>query len=195
MKNLLVKAAAVAGIGLLAACTTGQRGTEVTRFHIEQPIAPQPFNIEPGDPADADSLEFRTYAEIVAAELAQLGFTRAGLDEAEMIAVVEVTHATRAEAARRSPVSIGIGGGSYGGNVGVGLGTSFGVGGSRGGEVMVTQLDVKLKRRSEGTVVWEGRAVRASEPGEASRTAVVQRLADALFEGFPGESGQTITVE
>lgn len=195
MKHALARGTALALLGLAAACSTTQRGTEVTRFHLEEPIAAQAINIEPADPADANSLEFQTYAEIVGAELARLGFNRTPLDEAEMIAVVNVVRDTRIEAARRSPVSIGIGGGSYGGGGGVGVGVSTGVGGSRGGEVTVTMLDVKLKRRSEGTIVWEGRAVRPDQPEDTDRAAVVARLAAALFQDFPGESGSTITVE
>lgn len=195
MTHALARGAALALLGLAAACTTTPRGTEVTRFHLDEPIAAQPVNIEAAPGGDANSLEFRAYADIVAAELARIGFTRAALDEAEMIAVVDVVRDTRFEAARRSPVSIGIGGGSYGGGGGVGVGVSTGVGGSRGGEVTVTMLDVKLKRRSEGTVVWEGRAVRHDRPEDADRGAVVARLANALFQDFPGESGRTITVE
>ena len=196
MKKLLIRAVALTALATLAACATpGQRGTEVTRFHLGQPIAVQAFNVEPADRADENSLEFNAYADIVSGELTRLGFTLTPLEEAEMIAVIGVTRDSRARAARRSPVSIGVGGGSYGGNVGVGVGTSVGVGGSSGGEVVVTQLDVKLKRRSKGTIVWEGRAVRETAPGAEDPATVVGRLAAALFQDFPGESGETITVE
>lgn len=195
MKHALARGAALALLGLAAACTTTPRGTEVTRFHLNEPIAPQAINIEPANEADANSLEFQTYSDIVNAELARIGFNRTPLEEAEMIAVVDVVRDTRMQAARRSPVSIGIGGGSYGGGGGVGVGVSTGVGGSRGGEVTVTMLDVKLKRRSEGTVVWEGRAIRPDQPEDTDRRAVVARLAGVLFQDFPGESGRTITVE
>lgn len=197
MKKSLSRAAALAGFGLLAACQTPgmQQGTQVTRFHLEQPIPSQQVAIEPASPADADSLEFRTYADIVAEQLGRLGFVRGeDIEEAEMVAVVEVLRASRTLQSRGSPISIGIGGGSFGSNVGVGVGTSVGVGGSRGGEVDVTQLSVALKRRSEGTTIWEGRAIRESQPGEMSPAASVRRLADALFQDFPGESGTTITV-
>ena len=195
MKNKLAYVALLAGLGLTAACQTGPSGTEVTRFHLGEPIPAQGVTIEPADPAEENSLEFRTYAGIVAAELARHGFTQVGLEESEMVVVVDVARGVEYEPARRSPVSVGVGGGSFGGNVGVGVGTSFGIGGSRGGEVTVTQLEVKLKRRSEGTVIWEGRAVRATQPGAADPAEVVRRLAAALFQDFPGESGRTITVE
>lgn len=53
------------------------------------------------------------------------------------------------------------------------------------------KLDVRLKRRSEGSVFWQGQATGA--PGSASnRPAAVPRLAEAVFRDFPGESGRTI---
>jgi hypothetical protein len=57
-----------------------------------------------------------------------------------------------------------------------------------------TRLGVGLKRRSEGSVFWQGQAT--SQPGTygsaAGRVAAVQRLAEAVFRDFPGESGRTI---
>lgn len=198
MIRIVIRTAALAGLAALAACATGSsapRGTEVTRFHLGDAIAAQQVSIEPANPADEASLEFRTYAGIVAAELGRVGFTATELEDSEMVVVIGVDRGTREAVARRSPVSIGIGGGSFGGSGGVGAGVGFGVGGSRGGEITITQLDVKLKRRSEGTVVWEGRAVRADDAGAADPSATVQRLAAALFQDFPGQSGQTITIE
>jgi hypothetical protein len=51
-------------------------------------------------------------------------------------------------------------------------------------------LSVRIKRRSDGTVFWEGRAMDPS--GQAN--AVAATLASALFRDFPGESGRTIRV-
>lgn len=195
MKKLLALTA-IALAGTVSACQTGPaRGVEVTRFHLGQEIPAQAINVEPADPADENNLEFRTYAAIVAEEMARLGFTQAALPDAEMIAVIEVSRGSRMDTGRSSPFSIGLGGGTFGRNVGVGVGTSIGVGGSRGGEISVTQLDVKLKRRSEGTIVWEGRAIRETWPGEEDLATIVRRLAAALLTEFPGESGQTIRID
>ena len=59
----------------------------------------------------------------------------------------------------------------------------------------MTELRVRIQRRSDATVAWEGRAQadRAGSP-EAARAEVVDRLAAALFRDFPGESGRTIRV-
>lgn len=50
-------------------------------------------------------------------------------------------------------------------------------------------LDVKLRRRADASIVWEGRAV----PADPAR-ADAGKLARALFKDFPGQSGVTITV-
>lgn len=179
---------------LLSACASSIPPVEVTRFHLEQGIAPGAVSVaaQPGE--DGGSIEFRTYALAVSRELGRLGFA----DAPSGAYVAEIAHFrdTRERLARRSPVSIGIGGGSFGRNVGVGLGTTFGIGGSRNRDVVVSQLEVRLKRRSDATVVWEGRAeteaaagAPAAQPGLAA-----EKLARALFDDFPGESGRTIRV-
>jgi len=187
--------AALASLALVSACASGPatRDMEVTRSHLGQPIPPRPFATEPGDHAQHGGLEWESYASIVAEELTRLGFSRTTLEESEMVAVVEVQRGARA-ALRRSAVSIGIGGGSFGGDVGVGGGVNVPVGGGAG-EVAVTQLEVALKRRSEGTLVWYGRAIREDRLEDADPSVTVRRLAAALFQGFPGESGRTIEVE
>jgi hypothetical protein len=62
--------------------------------------------------------------------------------------------------------------------------------------ITATLLEVGIRRRSDGTVFWEGRAVTEARSGapEAHSTAAVARLASALFRDFPGESGRTIRV-
>lgn len=196
MKKMITQSPVLMALALVAACTTpSQRGTEVTRFHLDQALPAQAVTVEPANSEGENSLEFRQYAAVVARQLANLGFAQPGQEQSDMIAVVDVERGTREEVARRSPFSIGLGGGSFGRRSGVGIGTSFGIGGSRGGEVTVTELSVALKRRSDGQVVWEGTATRATEPGAESPIAIVETLAAALFQGFPGESGETITVE
>ena len=51
-------------------------------------------------------------------------------------------------------------------------------------------------RLSDGAVVWEGRA-QTEAPGNAPSAQpglAADKLARALFQDFPGESGRTITV-
>ncbi len=197
--------AALAGAALLSACAGGGGvgPTRVTRFHLGQPIAPGDVAIEPRPGADAGGPEFRTYAGIVAAEMTRLGFRPSEtLATSEMVAVVDVARGTREGIARRSGLSIGLGGGGgggggYGGGVGLGGAVSFPVGRTRSNDITATMLSVQLKRRSDGSIVWEGRAQTEARGGSpaADPDQAVRRLAAALFQGFPGESGRTITVK
>lgn len=175
-------------------------GAQVTRFHLGQPIARGQIAVEAADPAEANSLEFAQISASVERELGRLGWTvEKGNGRTEQVALIRVDQAARA-AARRSGVSIGVGvgGGSYGrhgGGVGVGVGGTIPI--TRGSsQVVSTQLSVRIQRRSDATVAWEGRAeteARGSSP-LAGRSAAADRLAAALFRDFPGESGRTIRV-
>jgi malate/lactate dehydrogenase len=57
-------------------------------------------------------------------------------------------------------------------------------------------LEVGIRRRSDATVFWEGRAVTEAPTGsaQAAPAAAVARLAPALFQDYPGESGRTIRI-
>jgi len=181
---------------LVAACTsTGQSGTEVTRYHLDQPIAPQSTAVEISSTTEGSNNQIGDYTEIVAAELTALGFTGAGADDADLIAKVNVRKYAQDKPPTRSPVSIGIGGGSYGGNMGVGAGASVPVGGKKGGLANVVELKVDLVQRPGDKTVWEGTAERTLAPGIVDQSAVVKELAAALFKDFPGKSGKTVTVK
>ena len=179
----------------LAGCTTGP-STQVTRFHLNQPIAPGQITIEPMMGADRGSPEFQTYANIVGTQLAKIGFTEApGLAKSEQVAVIQVDRAFF-DGPPRSSFSIGIGGGSYGwhGGAGGGVGTTFA---GKPTQNVATRLIVQIKRRSDGTTIWEGRGETTARFGrpEAQPTAAVERLAAGMFQGFPGISGRTISVK
>lgn len=195
MKRIGLGGVSILAVLAMTACSTpGPRtGTEVTRFHRGDTIAPQSINVEAAEAADKESLEFNTYKGMVATELGRLGFERVEAKQVDLLAVIGVTRTVEIQAPKRSPFSIGVGGGSYGGSGGAGVSTSTNVGGSGGGEVVVTQLEVQLVSRDQKDVLWEGRAVRTSEPGSGEQPiATMQRLASALFLDFPGESGSTV---
>ncbi len=177
----------------LGGCAASIPPVAVTRFHLGQAIAPGPVQTAPLPGIDGASIEYRTYAIAVARELARLNFPEG---DGPYVAEIAFARDTRERLARRSPVTIGIGGGSFGGGFGIGLGTSFGVGGDRSKADIVSHLEVRLKRKADQAVIWEGRAqteapanAPAAQPGLAA-----EKLASALFAGFPGESGRTITV-
>jgi len=198
MKRIQLCIAAALVTVIAAGCATPGpvSGTEVTRFHRGDTIPAQAINLEPADAADAESLEFNTYKGIIADELGRLGYSRAEGDQADLLAIIGVSETIEIQEAKRSPFSIGFGGGSFGSSGGAGVSTSTNVGGSGGGEVVVTQLEVQLVSREERNVLWEGRAVRSTLPGSGEQPlATMQRLASALFMDFPGKSGSTVEVE
>ena len=187
--------AATLGALALAGCATAPE-TRVTRFHLDQHVAPDQIAVEPILPADKGSLQFQTYASIVGAELARLGFTEApGVAASEQVAAMVVETVTREAISRGSPVSIGLGGGSYGRGGGFGGGISFPIGRAKPGEVIATRLVVQIKRRSDASVVWEGRAETAARGPDTDPAGTVRRLAMGLFKDFPGESGRTVIVK
>jgi hypothetical protein len=185
----------------LAACSTtggGSGGIDVTRFHLNQPTARGAIYVEPARMADGGSLEFRTYADAVAAELRAAGFTPVpALAQAEFTASVDFTRETRQGIdGGRPPVTIGIGGASFGRRSSLGLGTSFGIGKKRSSDTAIETLALALKRRSDASVVWEGRAVIEARAGsDAAERDVVPRLARALLSGYPGPSGKTVRIQ
>lgn len=174
-------------------------GAQVTRFHLGQPIVRGQIAVESADPRDAGGLEFAQVQASVARELSRLGWTVVPSSASEQVAMVTLAQMAR-PAGRRSGLSIGIGGGtaSYGrhGGVGIGGGVEIPVGGSGSNMAVDTRLSVRIQRRSDATVAWEGRAELEARGGTplAGRAAAADRLAAALFRDFPGESGRTIRV-
>jgi hypothetical protein len=192
MKSAFLKSGAIALALLAGGCATrgggggaAAGGAEVARFHLgETTIARSQIAIEPFDRADANRPEFPAYARAVARELTRLGWTvvPAGAST-EQVALVDVEQGSRESIAALSAARIG-------------RGTPTGPASGSGAEVTATLLEVGIRRRSDATMFWEGRAVGEARSGsaEAASAAAADRLATALFRDFPGESGRTIRV-
>ncbi|MCI4590198.1 hypothetical protein MOK15_08825 [Sphingobium sp. BYY-5] len=189
----------------LAACATAAPRVEVTRFHIDNPATSGTVAVEemPGNP-DV-SLEFRTYASAVSQAFQQAGFTPADGAQSEYVALVSFNRSFRPTGVDRSdkPVSVdvggavGSGGGRRGGSFGgLGLGVGINLSG-KPKDIVTTELHVQLRRRSDSTAIWEGRASTQARQGSpaAQPATAAQKLATALIGGYPGESGRTITVK
>lgn len=190
------QAFALMALALLAACTSNRFQADVTRFHMTPPTLRGSIYLEPLDRAAAGSLEFQDYASALGAELRETGFTVAPAREgAEFVGIVTYGQTTREGVGGGSPITIGIGGGTFGKNVGVGLGTSFGLGEKKSSQTAINMLALKISRASDNSVVWEGRAI--AEAAGSSRygplSTAIPALADALLRDFPGTSGQTVT--
>lgn len=189
---------ATAGLGLAACTTTGSGGApaDVIRYHLGAPLERGTVIVQPTSGTD---LAAQSFAAAVARELAGVGYVQAPPNGAiQFIATVDVRRSAQEGPPRSSGLSIGLGGGGFsggrhGGGVGLGGGLSFPIGGNRRNTVYGTELTVTIKRRVDQSPVWEGHArtiARRNEP----EAATADRLARALFTGFPGESGRTITV-
>ncbi|WIW88868.1 hypothetical protein K3M67_02465 [Sphingobium sp. V4] len=184
----------------LAACATAVPPVEVTRFHVGDPARSGTIAVEEmlGNP-DV-SLEFRTYAMAVQQEWQRIGFTAAPAGaSSDYVALVSFRRSFRPTGVDRSgkPVSVGVGGGiGSGGFSGLGVGVGINLSG-KPKDIVTTELQVQLRRRSDSATIWEGRASTAARQGTpaAQPGLAAQKLAAALIGGYPGESGRTITVK
>lgn len=177
--------AGIAGLALLAACATSTRedgaaqrlsGTNVTRIHLGGDIARGEVAVEPRFETQAAGGVYEpAFAAAVAGELRTLGFAPAATPaSSEFVATVDVATGTIAALSARTPAA------------------SVSAVTAATPDAVATQLAVQLKRRSDGSIVWEGRAQSATRG--APNAGAVRRLATALFRDFPGESGRTINV-
>jgi len=185
----------------LAACATGRPADpiEVTRFiapEARAQLGDTSLMVETAAGSPQQGLALEPYKEAVARELSTFGYAEGARPAARQIASVSVERTQLDREGRRGPVSVGAGGstGSYGGGVGLGIGINLG---GDSGKRVVTRMSVSLRDGTSGKVLWEGRA-RLDAPAKsplAQDGPAAQALAEALFTGFPGNSGETIEVE
>ena len=187
----------VLSLAALGGCATAAPGpVEVTRFHRPEvaTLSRGSIAIEAAPGTDPQGFDFRYYAGAISAELARLGYAPAG--QGPLVAVVDVHHGFDRAGSTRGPVSVGVGGSTGGWSSGVGLGLGINLGGGPKEQVH-TELAVSIRDRSTNQAVWEGRA-RYSAPAKSPLADPQQsaaKMAQALFQGFPGQSGETILVK
>ena len=197
----------VAATGLsLAACAAPIPPVSVTRFHrIDAAVTMPPglYAIEtaPGDGSTLLPPGGAYFSAAVGRQLDLLGHRpMAGTAGAvpDYRVVIHVDRIEREGQARGSGVNVGVGGatGSYGSGVGVGVGLDLTrLFASGDGAMVATRMTVRIFAAGQDVALWEGRAetvaprsAPAAEPGLAA-----DKLARALFSGFPGNSGETIS--
>jgi hypothetical protein len=196
-------------LALAATLTTGLGGcaqsfdASVSRFHRELPApAGQTFAVVAEDPRNAGGLEFGQYAGLVADQLRKIGYV-AG-DPATSDLVVEFDYGVDKGRDRISMFGpdpfwgpwhgygrFGYGGGFYGHRWGYGLYDPW------FNDVDVTTvytsgIDLRIKRRSDGQRVFEGKAQAVSTSNRLPY--LVPNLVEALFAGFPGHTGETVRI-
>jgi hypothetical protein len=187
---------------LPAVATAATIKVDVTRFHLLARPAPTvagaSIMVEPAPPpgpdapAAAPALQFGALAAMAATELGRAGFKPpASGASADYIARIALNGSSE-QVTRRSPISIGIGGGRGGWNGGVSGGVAFPLGGGTR-TVTTAMMSMQIRRASDNSAVWEGRAS-ATAP-TADPYSAAPALLKALLGGFPGPSGQSLTVK
>ncbi len=202
-------ALAAAPIALLAlgGCATGLT-SNVTRFQQMPAPQGQTFAIVARDPVLQDSLEFAQYARLVEARLAQQGYARAESPaSASLLVKLDYGVDKGREKIRSSPFAYGSGwnrdpfywgpyrrwgrGGFIYGFHDPFLFGGYGYNDVESYTVYTADLDMVIERRS-GERVFEGEAKAQSRSDDL--TYLVPNLVEAMFTGFPGNSGETMRI-
>ncbi|MEY4160261.1 MAG: hypothetical protein RLZZ136_882 [Pseudomonadota bacterium] len=147
---------------------------------------------------NAEERELRTYESAVADRLAASGYqTATTLEAAAQIAEVRVTHDTVVpEEQPHKPVSgtMSMGVSNRGSMLGLGIAIDM----TKPAKALIsTRLEARIRDRASGTLLWEGRADVVTREGSAKwdDNTIAARLARALFDGFPGHSGETRVIK
>jgi Domain of unknown function (DUF4136) len=199
----------------LSACATPFRA-DVSRFQQLPPAQGQSFAIMAADPKDVGGIEFGQYAGLVASRMQALGYTPAapgakadlnvlfdyGVDAGKERRVVtrdpfydpywgfghsgfyrpipvQTRYGIRFVSGYYDPFLFG--GLGYGGGYDV---DSF--------TVYTSGIDLKIKRAVDGQNVFEGKAEAKSRSNKLAY--LVPNLVEAMFTGFPGNSGETVRI-
>ena len=200
MKQIRLAPALLAPLALAACAAPAYVSpVEVTRFVGASPaqLQPGPISIVPAPGLEADSLEFATWRDAVAQQLEMLGYEV--VPGAAMTAAVGISQNVKQSGyGRRSPVTVGGGAstGTYGSGVGVGVGINLNSLAGPAPDEIDTALTVAIRPVDGGTNLWEGRALMTATTNSeyAETPAAADRVAAALFDGFPGNDGETIEV-
>lgn len=197
MKRLLLPAM-ILSLGL-AGCVAPTGPVEVTRFHAQDisPLGKGTIAVEPAPGHDGASLEWKAYQAAIERQLALVGYSTVPAGAAStQVAQLRLSRESYRPERSGGPVSVGVGGstGSYGSGLGVGIGINLS---PRPSEQVRTDLGVIIRDRASGAALWEGRAsftVRTGSPLAATSLGAA-KMSEALFKGFPGQSGETIAVK
>lgn len=216
VKKILAAALPVTLLAL-GGCAT-PFNAKVSRFQQLPVPQGQTFAVEAGDPRLQGGLEFSQYAALVSEHLARVGYrpVEAGA-KPDLVVRVAYTVDHGREKIQSTP-GWGYGGwGGWGGGWGGwggyrpvvtrGGGVAYVPGfyydpylwgGGWGGAdvssytVYTSQLNVMIVRTSDGTHLFEGKAQAISRSNDLPY--LVPNLIEAMFTGFPGNSGETVKI-
>jgi len=212
LKKKILTLAAPAALLMLSACMTGFPA-QVSRFQAMPAPEGQSFAIEPADRAKSGSLEFSQYADHVRRNLTALGYAEArSAREATMVVTLDygVDQGRERVVATPDPFMdpwgyrgfgyrpyysrFGYGGfGRYRSPFFWGWHDPFWGGYDIDSYTLYTShLDMDIRRASDGQSLFEGKAQARSRSNELPQ--LVPNLVEAMFTGFPGNSGETVRI-
>lgn len=216
IKRALLAVAAPIALLSMSGCASNFTA-HVSRFQRLPAPQGQTFRVEPTEAQNRGGLEFATYADKVAARMAQLGYRPAVSDSAADLIVQVGYGVDRGQQKVTTTPGFDCGWGGWGGGFG-GWGGGWGRGGWGGGwggwggrgwgygwgdpfgggcpdvesyTVYSSFLGMTITG-ADGKRLFEGRARAHSTTDDL--TQLVPNLIDAMFTGFPGNSGQDIRI-
>jgi hypothetical protein len=205
--NIIVPAMLLA----LAACATGLP-TQVSRFQAMPAPQGQSFVIQAAKAENRGGLEFAQYADIVRHDLIALGYTEASSPrDATLLVTLDYGVDQGRERVVATPDLFadpwGYGGFGYRPYFGRGYYGGFGRYRSpffwgwhdpfwdydvRSYTLYTSFLDLNIRRTADNQSMFEGHAQARSQTNELPR--IVPQLVEAMFTGFPGNSGETVRI-
>lgn len=202
----------------LGACAATPFRADVSRFQALPAPAGQTFTVKAADPALDGGLEFAQYAGLVSAQMQRVGYVPSANGAAADLTVTlgyAVDEGKERTVVDQDPFyDPWWGYGRYGGFYsrpyvvrtprgyryiqgwndpflfgGAGFGGRYDV---RSFMVFTSGLDMKIKRTESGESLFEGKAEAKSRSNKLPY--LVPNLVEAMFTGFPGNSGETMRI-
>jgi hypothetical protein len=209
-KKSVIALAGTAALLATSACTTGFPA-QVSRFQALPAPQGQSFIIEAADAENRGGLEFSRYADVVRSHLVAQGFREASSrGDATLVVSLDYGVDDGREKVVSTPDPF------YGSGYGFGFRrpyfSRFGYRGFRsnpfywgwhdpfwGGADRIESftvyrsfVDLDIRRASDGQAVFEGLAEAQSRTNRLP--VLVPNLVEAMFTGFPGNSGETVRI-
>jgi len=190
---------------------------DVARFQMMPPPDGQTFVVQAADPRLQGSIEFQSYAQLVAARLTALGYRQGEPGHATM--VVSMNYGVdngHTEVVTRPAVGPAWGWGRYGpwgvgyrhplrwhGRIVYGRGfyygwddpfwyDPFGYPDIDSYTFFISHLNMKIQRVADGKMLFEGKA--SARSTDQALPHLVPNLVEAMFTGFPGHSGEDVRI-
>jgi Domain of unknown function (DUF4136) len=210
MKRKAIQFLAPITLLALGACATPFKA-DVSRFQELPAPQGQTFIIRAADSADSGGIEFGQYAALVATEMQEIGYVPASGAQADMTVTLDyaVDKGRERTIVRQDPFYDPFWGygsfyrpyvvrtrrghryiaGFYDPFLYSGFNRPYDVDSFT---VYTSNIDLKIDRNSDGKRLFEGKAEAKSRSNKLPY--LVPNLVEAMFTGFPGNSGETVRI-